>query len=375
MAQVKRQVTRTDVEQVKRTDVEDERLAREKAERLSKKENVKKALEQAAPGEAEPKRVSRARSRLLFLIYGGLLAALAVFLYLLGNDIVSLPGLRHGPLRQLPLAAIVAVGVLLAERVVEVYGIRRLASPVTRYNVTRIIRLVAAIAIVGACGTILFGNFYTGLVSLGVISIIVGLAIQTPMTSFIAWIYILVRAPYRVGDRIKIGEATGDVIEVGYLDTTLWEFGGQYLSTDHPSGRIIKFPNSKVLNSTVYNYSWPLFPWVWNEIKFNVAYESDLDFVAKTMTAVVEEQRGEKMAERVKVYRELLAKTPVDELGVNEHPEVVFRVSDNTWLEAIVRYLVDPRHAGSVKTHLMKTMLERLKKAPDRVLFPRSNSR
>ena len=306
---------------------------------------------------------------------GNAVAALAVFLYLLGNDIVSLPGLRHGPLRQLPLAAIVAVGVLLAERVVEVYGIRRLASPVTRYNVTRIIRLVAAIAIVGACGTILFGNFYTGLVSLGVISIIVGLAIQTPMTSFIAWIYILVRAPYRVGDRIKIGEATGDVIEVGYLDTTLWEFGGQYLSTDHPSGRIIKFPNSKVLNSTVYNYSWPLFPWVWNEIKFNVAYESDLDFVAKTMTAVVEEQRGEKMAERVKVYRELLAKTPVDELGVNEHPEVVFRVSDNTWLEAIVRYLVDPRHAGSVKTHLMKTMLERLKKAPDRVLFPRSNSR
>ena len=39
-----------------------------------------------------------------------------------------------------------------------------------------------------------------------------------------------VRQPFRVGDRIQIAEATGDVIDVGYLDTTLWEFGGKYLS-------------------------------------------------------------------------------------------------------------------------------------------------
>ena len=79
----------------------------------------------------------------------------------------------------------------------------------------------------------------------------------------LAWIYILIRRPYRVGDRIRIGEATGDVIDVSYLDTTLWEFGGEYLSTDHPSGRLIKFPNSNVLATPVYNYSWPLFPYIW----------------------------------------------------------------------------------------------------------------
>jgi small-conductance mechanosensitive channel len=60
-----------------------------------------------------------------------------------------------------------------------------------------------------------------------------------------------VRQPFRVGDRIKIGDATGDVIDVGYLDTTLWEFGGQYISGDHPSGRVIRFPNEKVLDEIV----------------------------------------------------------------------------------------------------------------------------
>jgi small-conductance mechanosensitive channel len=196
-----------------------------------------------------------------------------------------------------------------------------------------------------------------------------------PISSFIAWIYILARAPYRVGDRIKIDDAHGDVIDVSYLDTTLWEFGGEYLWTDHPSGRIVKFPNSTVFHTAVFNYSWPLFPYVWNEIKFQLAYDSDLPFVEQTMKEVVEEEVGQNMREKVKVYRTILAKTPVDELEVKEHPVVHFRVAENTWLEAIVRYLVHPKEAGRVKTRLIKKMLTRLNAAPERALFPKSNAR
>src|SRR4030095_7047902 len=93
----------------------------------------------------------------------------------------------------------------------------------------------------------------------------------------------LIRRPYRVGDRIQIGEARGDVIDVSYLDTTLWEIGGRHVSTDHPAGRLIKFPNTNVFSTPVFNYSWRLFPYVWNEIKVSIAYESDLEFVAARM--------------------------------------------------------------------------------------------
>ena len=345
------------------------------AERRQKKEEVKKALAQAAPPEAEPKAASKKRTRLWLAVLAVLFVLLAGFWFLLQNKVVDLPGWSDNLGHRVPLAAAIVAGLLLALRASETFWISRIESPVSRYNLLRVVRLVAAALILGGAGTALFGNFYTGLVSLGVVSIIVGLAVQTPMTSFFGWIYILARAPYRVGDRVKIDDATGDVIEVSYLDTTLWEFGGQYLSTDHPSGRIIKFPNSKVLSSMVYNYSWPLFPYVWNEIKLNIAYESDLDFVAKTMKEVVEEHRGEMMARRVAVFRDLLAKTPVDELSVNEKPEVVFRASENTWIEAIVRYLVLPKHAGRVKTELLRAILKRLNEAPDKALFPKSNNR
>jgi small-conductance mechanosensitive channel len=265
--------------------------------------------------------------------------------------------------------------VLTLTKGIRIYLIGQVENRPARYNLTRVLNLLMVLAIIIIGLSLLFSSWYTALVSLGVLSLILGFALQTPIASLIGWIYLLIRQPYRVGDRIQIGEAKGDVIDVSYLDTTLWEFGGPYLSTQHPSGRVIKFPNSLVLSQTVYNYSWPLFPYVWNEIKFQVAYNSDLDFITQTMEQVVEEELGERMIDLVQVYRELLKQTPVDELEIRERPVVHFRASENTWLEAIVRYLVHPKESGRIKTRLTKKLLDRLNSEPERVLFPKSNLR
>ena len=274
------------------------------------------------------------------------------------------------------LKGVLAIILVLAiSRAVEVFFIERLKSPVSRFNLKRVLRLVIGLLLVVIVVSILFVEWYAAVVSLGLISLILGFALQTPISSFIGWIYILVRQPYRVGDRIEIGEARGEVIDVGYLDTTLWEIGGRHLTTDHPSGRTVKFPNTKVFDTPVFNYSWPLFPYVWNEIKVQLAYESDLEFVSQTMQRIAEEELGEEMMKKVCVYRDLLAKTPVDHLEVRERPSVQFRVDDITWVDAIVRYLVEPRMAGRVKTALTQKILMALNAAPDRVLFPKSNAR
>jgi len=77
----------------------------------------------------------------------------------------------------------------------------------------------------------------------------------------------------------------------------------------------------------------------------------------------------------VRVFREILAQTPVDQLEVREYPAVLFRPNANTWLDAIVRYLVHPKEAGRVKTRLIKKLLAELNAAPERVLFPKGNAR
>jgi small-conductance mechanosensitive channel len=303
-----------------------------------------------------------------------LLVLLAVY-YLLGSDLFPSQTKYISLLRQLSIGAISVVTTLGIAKSIQVYWIGQIENRPARYNLTRVLNLLTFLAIVIVGLSIVSANWYTALVSLGILSLILSFSLQTPITSLIGWVYLLIRQPYRVGDRIQIEDAKGDVIDVGYLDTTLWEFGGPYLSTQHPSGRIIKFPNSLVLSKIVYNYSWPLFPYIWNEIKFDVAYDSDLEYIARVMQQVVEEDLGEQMVDRVQVYRALLSQTPVDELQIQERPVVHFRVSENTWLEAIVRYLVHPKESGRVKTRLTKKLLDKLNTEPERVLFPKSNLR
>ncbi|MFY9571602.1 MAG: mechanosensitive ion channel domain-containing protein [Blastocatellia bacterium] len=341
---------------------------------IRQQETVRSALKQVPDHpQAQPPAVEK-RNKAWFAGYILLLIGLGALLYFFDFSAFGLSVETIAKIRRYEKFAMFVVLILGISKASEIYLIGRLEDAVSRYNLRRIQRLVVALVLLFLLISALFVNWYTAVVSLGLISLILGFALQTPITSFIGWIYIMWRAPYRVGDRIKVGDATGDVIDVSYLDTTLWEFGG-LLSTDHPSGRIIKFPNANILSSAVYNYTSPFFPYVWNEIKFNIAYESDLDFVAKTMQEVAEEEVGEAMMERVRIYRQLLAKTPVDQLEVREHPSVLFRVSENTWLQAIVRYVVDPKAAGRVKNRLIKKLLLRLNAAPDRVLFPKSNAR
>jgi small-conductance mechanosensitive channel len=345
-------------------------------EQLKEQEDVKTALKQATGTKEEaPKPVAKLEDKLWFGTYVLVLLGLLALNYFLGSNLIPTNIKYISTLRSLVVGGIFIVLTLAFTKSIQVYWISQIENRPARYNLTRVLNLLTFLAVVIIGLSILTANWYTTLVSLGVLSLILGFALQTPITSLIGWVYLLIRQPYRVGDRIQIEDAKGDVIDVGYLDTTLWEFGGPYLSTQHPSGRIIKFPNSLVLSKIVYNYSWPLFPYIWNEIKFSVSYESDLEFIARIMEQVVEEDLGPQMVDRVQIYRELLKQTPVDQLEIRERPVVHFRASENTWLEAIVRYLVHPKESGRVKTRLTQKLLEKLNAEPERVLFPKSNLR
>lgn len=347
----------------------------ETAEELRKRPEIRKELDRATGQKQQEKIQTEGGDKFWFAMYAVIVAICALVYVAIGAKFIPLTtnGVAIGQ-RILRGAALITLVLALA-RALSVYVLARIEEAPTRFTLRRIMRLAVWLVVAVIVVSIIFVNWYAAVAAFGVGSIIIGLAVQTPMKSFIAWIYILVRQPFRVGDRIKIADATGDVIDVGYLDTTLWEFGGQYLSTDHPSGRLIKFPNEKVLDELVYNYSWPLFPYIWNEIKFQVAFNADLEFIAETMQRITEEELGREMIERVQTFRDLLARTPVDELDVHEHPRVIFRVSENTWLEAIVRYLVAPREAGRVKTRLIKKLLTALNAAPDKVMFPAGANR
>lgn len=305
---------------------------------------------------------------IIFLICG-------VVYFLLGWKRLPISSIYIPLAQKIVLAVMLISLVLLATKLLKKIFNRKIVDKTHVFNFNLIVDLFASLLMLGIILSLLFANWYTALVSFGIVSLILGFALQNLIISFFGWLYILIRKPYEVGDRIRIGNVYGDVINVSYIDTTLWEFNGDYLSGDHPSGRIIRFANSKVFSEYVYNYSWPLFPFIWNELSLFISYDSDFKFTSDTIKRIVETEIGEAMVRRVKRFKTILKNTPVDELDVNEYPSVILKAHSNTWIEVVVRYLVEPKKSGQVKKRLFDVVMEELKKNPQKVIFPNTNKR
>ncbi|WP_027125546.1 mechanosensitive ion channel family protein [Gelidibacter mesophilus] len=227
-----------------------------------------------------------------------------------------------------------------------------------RYNLLRIIRFLAIVFSLIVVISFLFKSLYAAALSVGLFSLVVGFALQAPITSFIAWIYLIFRRSYLVGDRIQINGLRGDVVEISYLDTSILECSGDYLGNDRRSGRIIRFPNSLILREEVINYSGPQIPFIWNETALQIAYTSDLQFVEDCLLKAALNDFKQHYPERAS-----------DNLGIWE-PAVYFRINTFAWMEAVISYPVEPFDTTGRRNRVLKEALPMLNAAPDKVKFP-----
>ncbi|WP_040459753.1 mechanosensitive ion channel family protein [Galbibacter marinus] len=232
-----------------------------------------------------------------------------------------------------------------------------------RYNLLRIIRFLALISSLIVVASFMFQNLYAAAVSFGLISLVLGFALQAPIASFIAWVYLVFRRTYLVGDRIQIKKFRGDVIEIGYLDTSILECSGDYLENDRKSGRIVRFPNSLVLKEEVINYSGPEIPFIWNETPLQVAYTSDLQFVEDCL---LESCIGDFMERYPHMSESAMQRWK---------PYVYFRINKFAWMEAVISYPVEPVDTTGRRNRILRRALPLLNAAPQKVKFPEGNLR
>lgn len=227
-----------------------------------------------------------------------------------------------------------------------------------RYNLLRIIRFLAIVFSLIVVASFLFQNLYAAAVSFGLISLVLGFALQAPIASFIAWVYLVFRRSYLVGDRIQINGFRGDVISINYLDTTIEECSGDYLVNDRKSGRVIRFPNSLILRNEVINYSGAEIPFIWNETAIQVAYTSDLEFVEACLLKAASRDFNEHYPQYAKRNYKYW------------QPAVYFRNNAYAWMEAVVSYPVKPKDTTGRRNRILKYALPLLNAAPDKVKFP-----
>lgn len=143
--------------------------------------------------------------------------------------------------------------------------------------------------------------------SLAVLGSMLSWMLAAPITNLAGWLFLVLKSPFKLGQRIIIAGITGDVLDISPMHTTLNQVGGT-IPGEERSGRGTLIPNSYLFNQIVTNYSIKLptdqqtggVKYVLDEVAVRITYESDwqeaeriLVESAKTITseaiAVIEE--------------------------------------------------------------------------------------
>jgi|TARA_B100001971_G_scaffold214913_1_gene255442 small-conductance mechanosensitive channel len=139
---------------------------------------------------------------------------------------------------------------------------------------------------------------WTGLgISAGLLTAALGWALQRPITGIAAWIMVVTKKPFSIGDRIIIGSVKGDVSDITLTHIYLKEIGGT-VGGEESSGRIILVPNSVLFEQNIVNYTMQD-EFILSEVRTLVTYESNLDEAVK----ICKEAAG-------KVTRDVLNEVP-----------------------------------------------------------------
>ena len=138
---------------------------------------------------------------------------------------------------------------------------------------------------------------------LGLLSAGLAIAFRDPLVNLAAWLFLLVRQPFKIGDRIEIGDIAGDVVDIAPLTFSLLEIGN-WVRDDQSTGRIVHVPNGKVFHRPVASYTHG-FDFIWNELDVTVTFESDWAKARDLLTEIIWRQ-SEKSRE---LAAEQIAKT------------------------------------------------------------------
>ena len=112
--------------------------------------------------------------------------------------------------------------------------------------------LLITLVIIGALS---YWGSSTGFgISIGLISAALGLALQKPILNIAAFVMIVTKRPFLLGDWIAIGDFQGEVKEISVTQTFLLE------TDDRPKSgsksRIIILPNFMFLEQPIVNYTY-----------------------------------------------------------------------------------------------------------------------
>lgn len=230
----------------------------------------------------------------------------------------------------------------------------RITDPARRYLTHKTVSYTTGFLVAIFLVAIWIGG-QTGIAAyLGLLSAGLAIALQAPLTNLAGWIFITIRKPFVVGDRIQIeNAAAGDVIDVRMFSFSIIEIGN-WVHADQSTGRIVHIPNSELFSSKLANYTQG-FNFIWNEIPLTITFESDWHQAKELLTEIAQKHSAIKSESAARQVQRAARKY----LILFEHltPIVYTSVVDHG-VTLTTRYLTEPRKRRGSEEKIWEDILD-----------------
>ncbi len=211
-------------------------------------------------------------------------------------------------------------------------------------NIRRIYRLRSGITyLFYVLGFLLVGRiWFTGIDSiatyLGLLSAGIAIALQVPLVNLAGWLFIIIRRPFELGDRIQIGEHVGDVVDINGFQFTINEIG-HWVDAEQSTGRLLDIPNGKVFSEIFANYT-KGFRYIWSEIPVLITFESDWKEAKRILMEIIEQHYQEFAPQANHEVKKAARKFLI---YYNNLTPIVYTDVLDSGVNLTIRYLVNPR--------------------------------
>jgi small-conductance mechanosensitive channel len=191
---------------------------------------------------------------------------------------------------------------------------------------------------------------FAGLITAGL-----AVAMQSVLVSIVGYFFLIGKYGIRVGDRVQIGEVSGEIIELGMVRMYLMELAGRGSSV--PTGRVAAFPNSVVFQVTTGLFKQiPGVSFAWHDITLALPAEGDYESIKQKLVAAANEVLAEYREEIQRQTREL-QRTTLSSAGADAVPTVQLSYSAKG-VDAHVRYPVQLAHAAEIDERMSRALLQ-----------------
>jgi len=256
-------------------------------------------------------------------------------------------------------AAIIFV-ILIIRHLVRRFLISRIEDIKQRYQWLKTLSYISVLIILLFLVNIWFQLFDSFSTFLGLVSAGIAIALKDPLVNMTAWLFIMVRKPFKVGDRVQIGKVSGDVIDIRLFQFSVNEIGN-WVAADQSTGRIIHVPNGIVFTEPQANYN-AGFDYIWNEMQVLITFESNWQKAKKILLDIVNRHAVILNDEAERQIKEAAKKFLIFYTKLT--PIVYTSVKDSGVLLTI-RYMCDPRKRRITEEQIWEEILTRFAEHKD----------